>query len=435
MAVMKISHVSEAERAGTSFIEMPCEKTATRILAVWTRELDATDQVGRVKTARQIDDALQDAGIVTSRRLTNAFEEPRPIRSLVSSMIALLAGLLSGRPLPLQCAIFVASARQSALLADGLDADVVYLDGIRTLLWLRRLRRLAPRLRIVVDFDDLMSRRYEHLSRRDLPFSLGYLERMLPRPMSRLTLAKNISRAVLWYERHALRTAEREILQLADTVVLVNCSEAAMLREIGASARQPLRATIVVVPPAAKPCEYEKQSTCPKQPNGWHAIFVGSDMLVQNRTAITYLLDLWSTFRIATELRIYGRQKSIWPSIPNVTFCGYVSDIAEAYKPGSILVYPCRVPGGIKTKVLEAFAYRTPVIGNALTFEGILPADYPLVIDDQADLVALLKDPASHAEDLMRATHIASAYLAQEHSPASFAIRWRQVILGIADAR
>ena len=334
-------------------VQIPSDKAPVRILAVWTREIDATDHVGRVKTARQIRDALQGSAPVTARRLTNAFEEPRPIRALVSSLIALLAGLLSGRPLPLQCAIFAAAARRPALLADGLDADVVYLDGIRTLLWLRRLRRLAPRLRIVVDFDDLMSRRYEHLSRRDLPFSFGYLERMLPRPI--VTLTKNISRAVLWYERIALRSAEKEVLRLADAVVLVNRSEADMLRQGGANARRPPRATIAVVPPTAKPIDYDMQSTCSNPPNGWHAIFVGSDMLVQNRMAIAYLLDLWSTFRIETKLRIYGRQQSRWPTVTNVTFYGYVSDIAEAYKPGSILVYPCLVPGGIKTKVPRGF--------------------------------------------------------------------------------
>jgi hypothetical protein len=408
---------------------------ASRILAVWTRELDGTEHVGRVNVARKVRDALRDAGPVNNRRLTNAFEDPRPKWSLVLAATALLVGLLSGRPLPLQCALFAAASKRSALLADGRDADVVYLDGIRTLLLMRRLRRSVPRLRIIVDLDDLMSRRYEHLSRCGLPFSLGYLEGMLPRSLSRLAMAKTIARVVLWYEHLALRHAEKEILRLADSVVLLNQCEAASLRKVASAIDGPLRATVVAIPPMAKPVSADTRSTSPDSPGDWHAIFVGSDMLVQNRLTIAYLLDLWTTFRIETKLRVFGRQQGRWDTVPNVTFHGYVSNIAEAYQPGSILVYPCLVPGGIKTKVLEAFAHRVPVVGNALTFEGILPTSYPLVFDDQADLVGLLKNPASCADALTRATNAASAYLAEQHSATSFLARWRQVILGAADQR
>jgi glycosyltransferase involved in cell wall biosynthesis len=410
-------------------------QAAVRILAIWTRELDATEHFGRVNIARQVRASLQDIGIATNRCLTNVFEEPRPIWSLLWSVAALLAGLLCGRPLPLQCALFAAAARRPELLEDGLDVDVVYLDGIRTLLLMRRLLRVAPRLRMVVDLDDLMSRRYEQLSRLGLPFSLGYLERLLPRSLSRLAVAKGIARMVLWYERLALRNAEREVLRMADSVVLLNRSEAAMLREVASKMSDSRQATVVAIPPMAKPVGRAIQSTMVRVPNGWRAVFVGSDVLVQNHLPIDHLLDLWASAGIDTKLHIYGRQKRRWPDTQNVTFHGYVADIEEAYTPGSILVYPCLVPGGIKTKVLEAFAHGIPVIGNALTFEGILPKNYPLVIDDQAELVALLKDPVSRVEDLVRATHIGSSYVAQEHTAQAFERSWRQVILGTAGER
>jgi glycosyltransferase involved in cell wall biosynthesis len=145
---------------------------------------------------------------------------------------------------------------------------------------------------------------------------------------------------------------------------------------------------------------------------------------------IAYLLDLWSATRMKTRLLVYGRQKADWPVVPNVTFCGYVEDIGDAYKPGSILVCPSLLAGGIKTKVLEAFGYGVPVVGNGLTFEGILPPGYPLMMECRTDLAALLRDPGSQAEVLMRAARIGSAYLAQEHSAAVFAERWREVVLG-----
>jgi hypothetical protein len=403
-----------------------------RIFALWTRDLDAGEQIGRVNTARAIRTMLAGIAPLTNARLTNVFEDPRPIWSILCSRtaMALLAGLLSFRPLPLQCALFAAAARRLPMPEDGKYPDVVYLDGIRTLLWLRRLRKASPGLRIIVDLDDLMSRRYELLARSDLPLSLGYLERALPRPVLSLIRAKSIARLLLWYERLALRRAEKEVLRLADCASLVNSTEASLLRRMGADTGTPVRAMIATIPPMAKQQRTSRLPALPVQPGEWHAIFVGSDTLPQNRLTIAYLVDLWSTTQMKTKLMIYGRQKVHWPVVPNVTFYGYVEDIGDAYKPGSILVCPSLLAGGIKTKVLEAFGYGVPVVGNGLTFEGILPPGYPLMIECRSHLVALLQDPGSHAAVLMRAAEIGSAYLAREHSATAYAARWREVVLG-----
>jgi len=72
-----------------------------------------------------------------------------------------------------------------------------------------------------------------------------------------------------------------------------------------------------------------EQKTAP----GWRAVFVGSDALPQNRLTIAYLPGSLEIARIGVPLFIYGRQRMSWPSVPNVTFCGYVEDISEAYIP------------------------------------------------------------------------------------------------------
>jgi glycosyltransferase involved in cell wall biosynthesis len=206
-----------------------------------------------------------------------------------------------------------------------------------------------------------------------------------------------------------------------------------MLEQAGSALPAPPRAKVIAIPPFAKAVSPDRQSAFSSLPPSWRAIFVGSDVLVQNRMTIAYLLDLWSAFKIETPLHIYGRQNGRWPVVANVTFFGYVANIEEAYQTGSIMVYPCLVPGGIKTKVLEAFAYGIPVVGNSATFEGILPTNYPLVINEQPDLVALLKAPAANVERLARATAVASAYLAQEHTPRLFAERWKRAVLNAAE--
>jgi len=203
-----------------------------------------------------------------------------------------------------------------------------------------------------------------------------------------------------------------------------------MLRTTGRQMRRP--APVVAIGPTAEARKWSPVTEAPAWENAPRAIFVGSDVLVQNRMTIAYLLDLWKTFRIKTELFIYGRQKGDWPDVPNVRFCGYVADIQDAYVPGSIMVYPCLVPGGIKTKVLEAYAYAVPVIGNDATFEGILPPDYPLVVNDREHLAALLDNPEANASELRKAVALASDYLQKEHGAALFTERWRCVLVGAA---
>jgi hypothetical protein len=430
-ALSSSSHETSAEaavvRAGPFIKE---DASTLRMLAVWTRDLDSPERVGRVNVARKVREAFHDMAEVSNRRLTNAFEEPSRVKSLLLAITSIIGGLLSGRPLPLQCALFAAAARRTGIVTEGLAADVVYLDGIRTLLLMRRLRRAAPRLRIVVDLDDLMSRRYEHLGACGMALPLGYLERMVPQFLLRLALGKNVARIIFWYESRALRNAESEVLRLADSIVLLNGNEAEILRKVAAVSTPVPRATVVAIPPMASRISCGMTSGLQANSTVWRAIFVGSDTLVQNRLTIAYLMDLWSTFEIKTPLFIFGRQKTRWAPVPNVTFCGYIENIADAYRPGSILVYPCFLPGGIKTKVLEAFAHGVPVVGNAATFEAILPANYPLVISDKAALVTLLKDPAARAQDLACAVSVASAYLEQEHSANSFVSRWREAVLG-----
>src|SRR5689334_10795328 len=77
-----------------------------RILAVWTRPLDGVDQFGRVNVARQVRAALALSGRVLNERQHNVLESRVRFIGIVAAVSALLAGLATFRPLPLQCAFF-----------------------------------------------------------------------------------------------------------------------------------------------------------------------------------------------------------------------------------------------------------------------------------------------------------------------------------------
>jgi hypothetical protein len=404
-------------------------RPARRVLAVWSRALDDVESVGRVNVARSVRDALASLGTLSEVRLRTAFEGLSP-GGVAAAIWALAAGVLRGRPLPLQCAIFAAGrgAREALRAADG--SDVVYADGIRTLLWLRRLRRRRPDVEIVLDLDDLMSRRYGEVLERRLPLSLGYLERMMPCALARLVTAPAVARLVLGYERVALRHAEREALRLADRVVLLNAHEASLLGASAAATVQGPCATVLAIPPPTRPVRQAGPALRPP----WRAVFIGTDTLVQNRLTIDYLLDLWARERIALPLVLYGRHKRPPRAVPGVTWAGYARDIAEVYAPGSILVSPAFLRGGIKTKVLEGFAHKVPVVGNSASFEGLALHGYPLCFDREPDLLTFLSDPSRHLAVMAGAVETAERYLEREHSPELFRQRWLTAV-GAAPAR
>jgi glycosyltransferase involved in cell wall biosynthesis len=397
------------------------------ILAVWTRALDGVESVGRVKTARAVRETLAPLGTVTAARL-EAVVERASMRSIAAAARALAGGLLRGRPMPLQCVLFAdggPGAEQA--LRDAAACDVVYADGIRALPWLRRLRQIRPDVEVVLDFDDLMSRRCDELIEHRLPLSLGYLERAMPRAFARIVTAPPVARLLLGYERAALRHAEREALRLADRIVLVNRHEAALLAADAEAMQPPARATVLAIPP---PAPVAAAVPVPRPP--WRAVFVGTDGLVQNRLTIDHLLELWHRERIAIPLVIYGRQKRPPREVPGVTWAGYVRDIAEAYTPGSILVSPCFLRGGIKTKILEGFAHGTPVVGNTASFEGMDFDGYPLRFDSDAALLGFLADPSRHLGAMVEAVRRGAAHLEHEHRAERFRQRWAAAILGAA---
>ena len=394
-----------------------------RILAIWTRALDGVDNVGGVYIWRAVRGALAPLGALSQARLRNVFEHPRPV-GLARAGWSFLLGLARGRPLPLQCAIFAAADGGRDVLREARRSDVVYADGIRTLLVLRRLRRERPDLRIVVDFQDLMSRRFDEVLSRELPLPLGYVEAMVPPALRRMLAIGLLARLLLRYERMALRHAEREMLRIADCVALVSPVEAALLS--ATDARGARRASVVAIPPPMPPA-VAVASAPPHR-----AVFIGSDGLMQNRLTIDHLLGLWDRARPALPLVIYGRQKRPPRQVPGVAWAGYVRDLAEVYTPGSLLVSPTFLRGGIKTKVLEAFAHGVPVIGNPATFEGMdLPA-YPFCFADDAALLGFLADPQPRAAEIAAATGAARSLVEREYGEALFHARWAAVMLGQA---
>jgi hypothetical protein len=375
---------------------------------IWTRDLDAPFAAGRVRIARRIREVFDQWARPTHHVMDTVLDRKR------LGDLGRAAWNGTRRGLPMQCWLFDTERNRRIAESIPADTDVVYLDGIRTIDIVRRLRQRLPNVRVVVDLDDLMSRRMEELLAVGEGFSGGYLADRMP------PWARSLGGPGLLYERNALRRWERRLCDLADELILLSPVEASILR---ARVPAPRRASIRAVPPAEEPV------------NGAHAlrlplryVFIGTDALTQNRLTLQYLLDLWRRMAPSAPLHIYGRMVRSWPAVPNVFFRGHVQDLADVYDAHSILVSPAFLRGGIKTKVLEAFAWGTPVLGNATTFEAMALPDYPLA----GPLDELISDiQGSGALDrLNAAARIGNDYVRRCHDPQRFSAAWQSILAG-----
>lgn len=391
------------------------------ITMVWTRKLDGESMAGRLRIAQAIRASLGEWAELTLVRLPTMLTD-RSLTRLVRSVAAWFLSLVRSPLLPIQCALFASTTdhqRMIAAIPKGVTS--VYLDGVRSYAFLRYLRKMQPNLRIVVDLDDLMSRRMALLLQSGQPLSPGYLTKHLPGLVKRLVMSKTLGNLIVRYEGHTLMRVEREMTTLADAVVLLSSEDARMLNKLCEG--RPTRATIEVIPPGVEAVAAPKPIDAPVR-----FVFIGSDALTQNRLTIDYLLDLWRRCDIQSPLVFFGLQSRALNLPPPVSVAGYVDQISDVYDGRSVLLTPSMIGGGVKTKVLEAFAYGAPVIGNPLTFESMPIGDYPLNLSDERTLIELLTHPEQHLSLFEQAAAAGGAYLSAFHSAEVFAAHWRRVM-------
>jgi glycosyltransferase involved in cell wall biosynthesis len=391
--------------------------TEADCVALWTRDFRTEADAGRPSIARAIIKVMDDCGptehIVLEHRLG----------SLRSS--ATLAGAVGGLLLdrwPLQTILYSDPVQRLNVLERlrRLRPRTVYLDTVRCLAFARDIRRTLPKCRLVLDMDDLLSRRLETWRSLGAPLALGYVAASAGR-LAALLSAEPARSLLLRYEIGALCRVERLAMDLTDAVVLTSPHEASLL---GARAGPWCRATIVAVPPS-------KSLRRPLVPRAWPLtfVFIGSDGLLQNRVTIDRLIELWRCSRPASRLEIFGSMQRHYAELPpGVQLRGFATDLDEVYAPDRVLLAPSYVPGGIKTKVLEAFAHGCPVIGNAAAFEGLDLANYPLVCADDAALAALVNAPETCSTAFDVAAEIGRHLLVAHHTEARFAQSWCELL-------
>lgn len=330
-------------------------------------------------------------------------------------------GLRARQALPLQCLIYLPHWQLSPLLAARRQPapDIVYLDGIRGVPFLPALRRAFPRARIVVDMDDLMSRRWPSLRRAGVGLTFGFLERYLPARLLPLMQQGFLARWILGFETRTLRALELKSAAEADLVVFNSPTDAGIYSRLVARHGRRAGEVAVILPPAPK-LPSVRWTGAPRP----RFIFIGTDQIPQNWLSIDHLVSMWQRLAPPAELLIVGRLQRSYPTVPNVTYAGFVADLREVYTAESVLLTPAFAAGGVKTKVIEAFAYGCPVLGNHATFDGLpLPKSYPLRLPLRA-IDAVVAQPKQHLNSFVVAAEMGQALVGSVIQESVFAERW-----------
>lgn len=394
-----------------------CQHGSHRVLMVLTRDIPEFPKNGRERTMCFILDTLQKYGVVERFRL-HSFLERRSLWRILALIGKWFLGLVRGEPIPFQVLLFY-SPHYLRLLEKTIERyrpDAVYFDGVRAGPYAVALRHRGINLNFICDFDDLMSRRMLLLAEGRQPISMGYLKELVPRWVQRHVLGGRGARVIQAYEYRALRRIENRIALACNGVVLVSRIDAEHMLQQGH------RITVEIIPPfmeARQPMHELKEIR--------RFVFVGSDNQRQNFLTIKHLMEMWSRMHPVTELHIYGKQSFDYASTHGVVFHGFVSDIADAYAPGSVMLAPSFLDGGVKTKVLEAFSYGVPVVGTEITFAGI-SADCRALTVTQEQLENLVLNPEKWVELIDSASASVMSEIKNNHSSDKLRMRWLQLV-------
>jgi hypothetical protein len=346
-------------------------------------------------------------------------------RALGRLVLSLLKRVVFARPVhrwPLQCVLFD-QPEVAEEIVQRIEAErptSVYFDTVRCLPFILKIRERYPELRLVCDFDDLMSRRMELVRKLKGHMSLGYLNSHVWKPLREVLESQAVSQFLLRLEMRSLIHAEDKIVAASDAVVLVSSVDVRVLRD-----RLPEQYTgrVHTAPP---PCAMRKPVEIGSGP--YRFVFVGSDRQLQNRLSIEYLLKLWRDYDIQLPLYIYGRQTVTQCEQKNVFWPGFVRDIEEVYARDSILLSPAILGGGVKTKMVEAIGNGCLSIGNETAFEGVDVPDNHLAVPE-AKLPELLLNLPAHFPELLESARRLEAYCKERHSFERHQEIWRSVFV------
>jgi glycosyltransferase involved in cell wall biosynthesis len=195
----------------------------------------------------------------------------------------------------------------------------------------------------------------------------------------------------------ALRSGERRVFESCSMLLVCSETERDYLRAQG------MHATALVIPNARDFVD-GRETLAPDRP-GDTLMFFGSYGYPPNAQAAEELIDrifpLVRARRPDARLLIAGHLVETLPSFgqgkPGVELIPRVDDVAEAYTRADVVCCPIRAGGGTRIKIIEACAWKKPIVSTRIGAEGLDLVDGVEIllrdgVDDMADACIRLLD-------------------------------------------
>jgi glycosyltransferase involved in cell wall biosynthesis len=257
-------------------------------------------------------------------------------------------------------------------------ADVVYLESLFTAYALPRIRRAHADARIALFEQNVESQIFRRLAARSGP----------------------LWKVLAAWETPCIERAERDAALAADAVLTISDDDSDTLRRLapGADVRT-LGAGVDTFPGETIPP--------PRDPRT--VLFLGSYHWPPNRDGARWLArEVWPNVRaLAPGARLVvagndpaGRMHELADPGAGIEVRGFVQDVVATTREAAVCVVPLRWSGGVRLKVLEAFANERPVVATEAGIAGMpfRDGEEVLVRDGAAAfaeaVVGLLADPA-----------------------------------------
>ncbi len=165
----------------------------------------------------------------------------------------------------------------------------------------------------------------------------------------------------------------------------------------------------------------------PQRRNQASLLFVGNLTYAPNVQAALMLVDevlprLELRLGRCVRITLVGRHGPELERLarPSVEVAGFVADIAAAYRSADAVVVPLRAGGGTRIKLLEAFAYRVPVVASPAAASG-LPVSHGrhlLLADGSEEVAAAVEAIVTQPPLAQRLVGEAWALVCERHSIA-----------------
>lgn len=304
-----------------------------------------------------VEDAVMHPGFVGDVRVAVPISAATKAKNLASALIDASA--------PLQTALFWSKENALAIRA--------YCEEVRPSFVILDMIRLAPYMDVfdgldipvVLDYDDLLSKRYERQIGKNGGNILGNYRTNDSGPIGRLVANDFVKNAVLSTESKRTKKAEDEFARKADSVLFVSPVEAIELdKRLGA--KKCFSATI-----GAEIMDMSMESVEKAYDFG----FVGNMRYAANQAALDFVCEEVLPLLPGRTLRVIGVCPDDMPGFyarnGQVSFSGRVETIAGELLKCDVMLAPFAYGSGIKTKVLEAMGMGMPVVTNSLGVEGM----------------------------------------------------------------